>query len=63
MYRAQAVAKEAKIEYEVVTRRVISEFESFKGQKIVDMRDIMMSFVNLQVNKSEKKEERTKGRK
>ena len=61
MYRAQAVAKEAKIEYEVVTRRVISEFESFKGQKIVDMRDIMMSFVNLQVKKSEKKEERTKG--
>ena len=61
MYRAQAVAKEAKIEYEVVTRRVISEFESFKGQKIVDMRDIMMSFVNLQVKKSDKKEERTKG--
>ena len=52
MYRAQAQAKEAKIEYEVVTRRVISEFESFKGQKIVDMRDIMMSFVNLQVKKS-----------
>ena len=49
VYRAQAVAKEAKTEYEVVTRRVVSEFECFREQKVVDMRDIMRSFVNLEV--------------
>jgi hypothetical protein len=43
------VAKEAKLEYEGVTQRVISEFEVFKCQKMVDMRDIMLNFVNMQV--------------
>jgi hypothetical protein len=49
VYKAQAVAKEAKLEYEGVTQRVISEFEVFKCQKMVDMRDIMLNFVNMQV--------------
>jgi hypothetical protein len=43
------VAKEAKLEYEGVTQRVIAEFEVFKCQKMVDMRDIMLNFVNMQV--------------
>lgn len=49
VYKAQAVAKEAKLEYEGVTQRVISEFEVFKCQKMVDMRDILLNFVNMQV--------------
>ena len=49
MYKAQAVAKEAKVEFEVVTQRVILEFGDFKAQKMVDMRDIMLNFVNMQV--------------
>ena len=50
VYKAQAVAKETKTEYELVTRRVITEFEQFKSQKVVDMRDIMLNFVRMQVS-------------
>lgn len=44
------MAKETKTEYELVTRRVITEFEQFKSQKVVDMRDIMLNFVRMQVS-------------
>ena len=50
VYKAQAVAKETKLEYELVTRRVIAEFEQFKSQKVIDMRDIMLNFVRMQVS-------------
>ena len=62
MYRAQAAAKEAKTEYEVVTRRVVSEFEMFRSQKVVDMRDIMLAFVNIQVRHWEREKERRRRR-
>ena len=54
VYKAQAVAKETKLEYELVTRRVIAEFEQFKSQKVIDMRDIMLNFVRMQVSLCEK---------
>ena len=56
VYKAQAVAKETKLEYELVTRRVIAEFEQFKSQKVIDMRDIMLNFVRMQVCLCEKEE-------
>ena len=49
MYRAQAVAKEAKTVYEIVTQRVLTEFSFFQEQKIIDLRDILLNFVEKQV--------------
>ena len=43
------MAKEAKIVFEVVTQRVIAEFSLFEEQKIIDLRDVLLTFVNKQV--------------
>ena len=49
MRRAQAMAKEAKDVFEIVTQRVIAEFNLFEEQKIIDLRDVLLTFVNKQV--------------
>ena len=43
------MANEAKIVFEVVTQRVIAEFSLFEEQKIIDLRDVLLTFVNKQV--------------
>lgn len=46
--RAIALSKDAKTEYDQVTERLLKEFEVFKQQKVVDMRDVILNFVNIQ---------------
>jgi Vps5 C terminal like len=48
LLRAQALSKDAKTEYDQVTERLLKEFEVFKQQKVVDMRDVILNFVNIQ---------------
>ena len=43
------MAKEAKDVFEIVTQRVIAEFNLFEEQKIIDLRDVLLTFVNKQV--------------
>lgn len=47
--KAQSAADAAKAEYENVSERLLVEFENFKRQKAHDIRNIILSFVNLQV--------------
>lgn len=49
MQSAQEVFDGAKLEYEKVTERLLSEFEAFKAQRALDMKEIMVDFVSLQV--------------
>lgn len=46
---AQDVADNAKVEFEKVSERLLTEFELFKNQKAFDIKEIMTNFVNLQV--------------
>ena len=47
LLRAETVAKEAKEEYEAVTRRVLAEFDVFSQQKLVDMRDVLLNYAQV----------------
>ncbi len=46
---AQQALDTAKEEYEATSRIVIDEFEAFKTQKAVELRDISLSFATIQV--------------
>lgn len=46
---AQDSADAAKIDFEKVSERLLTEFELFKNQKAFDIKEIMTNFVNLQV--------------
>jgi len=48
---AQDAADAAKVEFEKVSERLLTEFELFKNQKAFDIKEIMCNFINLQVNK------------
>jgi len=50
LLRAEAAAKDAKEEYDAVTRRVLAEFDVFSQQKIVDMRDVLLNYVQVLVS-------------
>lgn len=47
---SQNAADTAKVEYETVSERLLTEFELFKNQKSIDFKEILLNFVNLQVN-------------
>jgi sorting nexin-1/2 len=47
---AQDAADAAKLEFEKVSERLLTEFELFKNQKAFDIKEIMTNFVNLQVS-------------
>jgi sorting nexin-1/2 len=46
---AQDGADAAKLEFEKVSERLLTEFELFKNQKAFDIKEMMTNFVNLQV--------------
>lgn len=46
---AQENANAAKDEFEKVSERLLAEFEMFKNQKALDIKEIVMGFINLQV--------------
>eukprot|EP01034_Spumella_vulgaris_P033712 gene33712-41592_t len=39
----------AKLEYEKVSERLLTEFELFKSQKSIDMKEIILNFVNIEI--------------
>jgi hypothetical protein len=49
LWKSQAAAKVAKIDFEVVTERVIAEFNVFQLQKVIDFRDILLGYAEKQV--------------
>lgn len=53
---AQQALDTAKEEYEATSRIVIDEFEAFKAQKAVELRDISLSFATIQANLNKKTE-------
>ena len=57
MEKAQSAVDRAKSEYEAVSEKLLSEFEQFKRQKSVDIRNILLSFVRLQIEFSKKCEQ------
>lgn len=46
---AQEVTDAAKLDFERVSERLLTEFETFKNQKAMDMKEIILNFVTLQV--------------
>eukprot|EP01040_Poterioochromonas_malhamensis_P001597 gene1597-1691_t len=57
MQSAQEVFDGAKLEFEKVTERLLSEFEAFKAQRALDMKEIMVDFVSLQLENNKRTEE------
>ena len=47
--KSQSNADSAKAEYEEVTRRLIRDFDQFKRTKTGDIKEILLNFVNLQI--------------
>jgi predicted RNA-binding protein YlqC (UPF0109 family) len=47
--KSQTAADTAKVEYEDVTKRLIRDFEQFKRTKTGDIKEILLNFVNLQI--------------
>eukprot|EP01038_Epipyxis_sp_PR26KG_P011263 gene11263-15112_t len=54
---AQQQTEQAKIEFEKVSERLLTEFENFKSQKSIDMKDAILSYVSLQVEYNKKTEQ------
>mmetsp|Transcript_19608 Transcript_19608/g.33300 ORF Transcript_19608/g.33300 Transcript_19608/m.33300 type:complete len:512 (+) Transcript_19608:61-1596(+) len=54
---AQKAADNAKSDFEKVSERLLTEFELFKNQKAIDIKQIISSFVDLQVEFNKKSEE------
>jgi len=54
--QAEASSEGAKIEYELVTRRLLDDFDRFKIQKASDIQEILLGFVNLQIEFNSKSE-------
>ncbi len=48
--KAQASADACKVEYEAVSEKLIAEFDNFKFEKAVDIRNIILRYVEAQVN-------------
>lgn len=46
---AQNAADIAKAQFERVSERLLTEFELFKNQKAIDIREVLCNFVDLQV--------------
>jgi hypothetical protein len=49
MTAAKEVYEAAKVEFEKVSERLLFEFDCFKSQRAVEMREIIVDFVSLQV--------------
>jgi hypothetical protein len=49
MQTAKEVHDSAKVEFEAVTDRLLVEFDAFKSQRALDMKEIMVDFIQLQV--------------
>jgi hypothetical protein len=49
MQTAKEVHDTTKIEFEAVTDRLLVEFDAFKSQRALDMKEIMVDFIQLQV--------------
>lgn len=54
--KAKATAEAARNELEVVSNRLLSEFEAFKQQKAIEIRSTLLSFVTLQIEYNRKHE-------
>ncbi len=54
---AQEATDNAKLDFEKVSERLLNEFELFKNQKALDMKEIILSFVALQIEFNQKSEE------
>ena len=54
---AEASAEGAKVEFEQVTKRLLDDFERFKSQKAADIQEILLNFVNLQIDFNRKSEQ------
>ncbi len=46
---AQEHANAAKADFETVSERLLAEFEIFKNQKAIDIKELILGFINLQV--------------
>lgn len=57
MTAAKEVYEAAKVEFEKVSERLLFEFDCFKSQRAVEMREIIVDFVSLQIEYSKKSEE------
>lgn len=51
---AKAAMDKAKEDFEKVSDRLLSEFDTFKAQKASDMKEILINFVQLQVSERNK---------
>jgi len=47
---AQITADNTKLEFEKISEKLLNEFEIFKNQKAIDFKEIILNFVNLQVD-------------
>lgn len=47
--KSQSSVDNAKIEFEDVSEKLLEEFERFKREKTVDIREILLEYVNMQV--------------
>lgn len=54
--KAQSAVDAAKDEYEKVSEKLLEEFERFKTEKTINIKAIMLSFVNLQIEFHKKSE-------
>ena len=54
--KARSTAEAARRDLEIVSDRLLSEFETFKQQKAVEIRAILLSFVTLQIEYNRKHE-------
>jgi len=54
---AEANAEAAKAEFELVTKRLLRDFETFKVQKAADIQEILLNFVNLNIDFNRKSEQ------
>lgn len=50
-------AEQAKVEFEQITQRLLTDFEIFKSQKASDIQEILLNFVNLQIEFNRKSEQ------
>jgi sorting nexin-1/2 len=56
LHNAKATLDAAKADFEKVTRRVLKEFERFRQEKARDLKQIMLDYVNIQVEYTRKQE-------
>lgn len=54
---AERSAEQAKVEFEQITQRLLKDFETFKSQKASDIQEILLNFVNLQIDFNRKSEQ------